>query len=343
MILRFFPQKIHKQRHRSLPLKKAIVSFLAITYSRVPLNANRRSLVLVPRQSIVVLLMLLLRPAGAEFTTVLRDEVDIAKSALGQVNAMIAEMQAMDDPFEYANNLGCLKDSKRILGWKIVGLNKRIEDTEGEIRTFEGSQANTPYPEQAIRHMRNPISEYPRRFKRGVHSKEMNDPDITMKDYIRLETEKVLKKGKVYNWETATYGKISSHVNPCVSSILVGILPLLNSSPSYLRTAISNYGVSLGSQANTPYQEQAIRDMRNLISEYPRRFKRGVHSKEMNDPDITMKEYIRLETEKVLKKGKVYNWETATYGKIRLDILKEDIVYQSLRKTLSLCLSFLDS
>nr|GEU74480.1 hypothetical protein [Tanacetum cinerariifolium] len=47
---------------------------------------------------------------------VLRDEVDIAKSALGQVNAMIAEMESMDDPFEYADSLGCLKDSKRILG-----------------------------------------------------------------------------------------------------------------------------------------------------------------------------------------------------------------------------------
>nr|GEZ85579.1 hypothetical protein [Tanacetum cinerariifolium] len=31
-----------------------------------------------------------------------------------------------------------------------------------------------------------------------------------------------------------------------VSSILVGILPLSHSSPSYLGTAISNYGVSLG-------------------------------------------------------------------------------------------------
>nr|GEY25929.1 probable methyltransferase PMT5 [Tanacetum cinerariifolium] len=32
----------------------------------------------------------------------------------------------------------------------------------------------------------------------------------------------------------------------CVSSILVSILPLSHSSPSYLRTAISNYGMSLG-------------------------------------------------------------------------------------------------
>nr|GFB63625.1 hypothetical protein [Tanacetum cinerariifolium] len=57
---------------------------------------------------------------------VLRDKVDIAKITLGQVNAIIAEMEAVDDPFEYADSLGCLKDSKRILGWKIMGLNQRI-------------------------------------------------------------------------------------------------------------------------------------------------------------------------------------------------------------------------
>ncbi|GJW34578.1 hypothetical protein Tco_0054610 [Tanacetum coccineum] len=37
----------------------------------------------------------------------------------------------------------------------------------------------------------------------------------------------------------------------------------------------------------------------------------------MDDPNIAMKEYIRLEEEKTRRRGKVYNWETATYGKIR--------------------------
>ncbi|GJR85355.1 hypothetical protein Tco_0209366 [Tanacetum coccineum] len=37
----------------------------------------------------------------------------------------------------------------------------------------------------------------------------------------------------------------------------------------------------------------------------------------MDDPDITMKEYVQYETKKALRNGKVYNWETATYGKIR--------------------------
>nr|GEU70795.1 putative ribonuclease H-like domain-containing protein [Tanacetum cinerariifolium] len=42
----------------------------------------------------------------------------------------------------------------------------------------------------------------------------------------------------------------------------------------------------------------------------------------MNDPNITMEEYIMLEEEKARRRGKVYNWETTTYGKIWYD---EDI------------------
>ncbi|GKD06873.1 hypothetical protein Tco_1186558 [Tanacetum coccineum] len=39
----------------------------------------------------------------------------------------------------------------------------------------------------------------------------------------------------------------------------------------------------------------------------------------MDDPNITMEEYIRLEEEKAQKHGKVFNWETARYGKIWYD------------------------
>nr|GEZ12891.1 hypothetical protein [Tanacetum cinerariifolium] len=35
----------------------------------------------------------------------------------------------------------------------------------------------------------------------------MNDPNITMEEYIKLVEEKARRHGKVYNWETATYGK----------------------------------------------------------------------------------------------------------------------------------------
>ncbi|GJX92324.1 hypothetical protein Tco_0345650 [Tanacetum coccineum] len=38
----------------------------------------------------------------------------------------------------------------------------------------------------------------------------MDDPNITMEEYIRLEEEKARRRGKVYNWKTATYSKICS-------------------------------------------------------------------------------------------------------------------------------------
>ncbi|GJY61338.1 reverse transcriptase domain-containing protein [Tanacetum coccineum] len=37
---------------------------------------------------------------------------------------------------------------------------------------------------------------------------KMDNPNITMEEYIRFEKEKARRHGKVYNWETATYGKI---------------------------------------------------------------------------------------------------------------------------------------
>ncbi|GJY17948.1 hypothetical protein Tco_0389439 [Tanacetum coccineum] len=37
----------------------------------------------------------------------------------------------------------------------------------------------------------------------------MDGPDITMEEYVRYETEKALRNGQTYNWETAKYGKIN--------------------------------------------------------------------------------------------------------------------------------------
>nr|GEV42707.1 reverse transcriptase domain-containing protein [Tanacetum cinerariifolium] len=45
---------------------------------------------------------------------------------------------------------------------------------------------------------------------------------------------------------------------------------------------------------------------------------------EMDDPNVTMAEYIQLEEEKACRRGQEYNWETATYGKIWYD---EDVHY----------------
>ncbi|GKD19846.1 hypothetical protein Tco_1209004, partial [Tanacetum coccineum] len=49
----------------------------------------------------------------------------------------------------------------------------------------------------------------------------MDDPNITMEEYIRLEEEKARRRGKVYNWETsAMYGRILTlSYEPTVSTL----------------------------------------------------------------------------------------------------------------------------
>ncbi|GJZ97325.1 hypothetical protein Tco_0669778, partial [Tanacetum coccineum] len=44
-----------------------------------------------------------------------------------------------------------------------------------------------------------------RRIEEVRYDVKMDDPNITMEEYIRLEEEKARRRGKVYNWENATY------------------------------------------------------------------------------------------------------------------------------------------
>ncbi|GJX43621.1 hypothetical protein Tco_0260297 [Tanacetum coccineum] len=81
-------------------------------------------------------------------------------------------------------------------------------------RYHEGFKSNTPYPGTSIRRIQDLLyTKILEDIKRGPYSKKspirhMDDPNITMEEYIRLEEEKTRRRGKVYNWETAMYGKI---------------------------------------------------------------------------------------------------------------------------------------
>ncbi|GJY96183.1 hypothetical protein Tco_0512544 [Tanacetum coccineum] len=52
----------------------------------------------------------------------------------------------------------------------------------------------------------------------------------------------------------------------------------------------------------------------------------ALHIVKIDDPNITIEEYIRLEKEKSRRRGKVYNWENATYGKIWYDEDVHDLI-----------------
>ncbi|GJS90079.1 hypothetical protein Tco_0772715 [Tanacetum coccineum] len=47
----------------------------------------------------------------------------------------------------------------------------------------------------------------------------------------------------------------------------------------------------------------------------------------MDDPNMTMEEYIKLEEGKARRRGRVFNWETTTYGKIKVDDDLDDLRY----------------
>ncbi|GJW26263.1 hypothetical protein Tco_0040074 [Tanacetum coccineum] len=39
----------------------------------------------------------------------------------------------------------------------------------------------------------------------------MDDPNITMEEYIRLKEEKARRHGRTFNWQTATFGKVENY------------------------------------------------------------------------------------------------------------------------------------
>ncbi|GJV82763.1 hypothetical protein Tco_1522661 [Tanacetum coccineum] len=53
----------------------------------------------------------------------------------------------------------------------------------------------------------------------------------------------------------------------------------------------------------------------------------------MDDPNVTMEEYIRLKEEEARKCGKVFNWETTKYGKIWYNEDIHDLRYQGIEYT----------
>ncbi|GKA96795.1 hypothetical protein Tco_0818890 [Tanacetum coccineum] len=132
----------------------------------------------------------------------------------------------------------------------------------------------------------------------------MDDPNITMEEYIRLEEEKSRRCSKVYNGETATYGKIWYQYGVSWGMDTAYRLPIQSfrfySNEDVIESCMSIphlrllYGViqhllsyvsipSLGGCGNGPFVTFS-----------------GIL--EINDPNITMEEYIRLEEEKARRR-----------------------------------------
>ncbi|GJY70245.1 hypothetical protein Tco_0473948 [Tanacetum coccineum] len=97
----------------------------------------------------------------------------------------------------------------------------------------------------------------------------MDDPNITMEEYISLEEEKVRRRSKVYNWETATYEKIwydedvydLKYVETEFPAIVFNDSLILNETPSCEPTETATYGKI--------WYDEDVLNLRSIETEFP--------------------------------------------------------------------------
>ncbi|GKB44842.1 hypothetical protein Tco_0889784 [Tanacetum coccineum] len=92
--------------------------------------------------------------------------------------------------------------------------------------------------------------------------------------------------------------------------------------PSYLILKVQRYtSVTLIKQRTSSNHQVVVQE------------KSSTWGRLMDDLNVTIEEYIRLEEEKAQKRGKVFNWETTKYGKIWYNEDIHDLRYQGLDYT----------
>ncbi|GKC35627.1 hypothetical protein Tco_1048011 [Tanacetum coccineum] len=74
------------------------------------------------------------------FINRLREEANTASNLVGQLNAFIAEIEALEDQEELFDTLMDLRDDREAARTKLQGLNKLITEAEQEIETKEAQE-----------------------------------------------------------------------------------------------------------------------------------------------------------------------------------------------------------
>nr|GEU45105.1 hypothetical protein [Tanacetum cinerariifolium] len=145
---------------------------------------------------------------------------------------------------------------------------------------------------------------------------KMDDPNITMKEYIRLEEEKTRRR--VFN-DMLTSDEVLS-CEPIVSSLndnkIDFRIPFDKSDDEDYTVIYDDNSFSFKIISINDFKTDLKNDNDNVnMASFPS----PELEVKMDDPNIIMEEYIRLEEERACRHGKVYNWETAMYGKIWYD------------------------
>ncbi|GJR68868.1 hypothetical protein Tco_0014933 [Tanacetum coccineum] len=72
------------------------------------------------------------------FINIMREEAQTARNCIAQLNALLAEIEAMGDADDVWDTLMCLRDDIRDENTKLIGLNDAIAQAEDKIATKEG-------------------------------------------------------------------------------------------------------------------------------------------------------------------------------------------------------------
>ncbi|GJU64779.1 putative reverse transcriptase domain-containing protein [Tanacetum coccineum] len=168
---------------------------------------------------------------------------------------------------------------------------------------------------------------YRRKCGSPVCWSEVSDSQLTGPELIRDTTEKIIQiKNRllVSPWKGVVHfrkrGKLSPrYIRPIKILARVGHVAYTLELPEELKGIHSTFHVLnlkkclAEGDIVVPMDEIQLDDKLHMIKEPVEVVDRKV---KIDNPNITMKEYIRFEEEKAHRRGKVYNWETATYGKI---------------------------
>nr|GEY02647.1 hypothetical protein [Tanacetum cinerariifolium] len=74
---------------------------------------------------------------GRHFINRMREEPPTSRNLIAQLNALIAELEALEDLKEVYDTLMCLRDDRRGENAKLIGLNELITQADEEIEVKE--------------------------------------------------------------------------------------------------------------------------------------------------------------------------------------------------------------
>ncbi|GJT97542.1 hypothetical protein Tco_1093060 [Tanacetum coccineum] len=129
--------------------------------------------------------------------------IDEGRREHGEIGGFIREFKRTNELLLKERN-----NSLRELEFEVYGLSKAINNAQLTKYKVKGVTTRGGKTTTKIIHDTNDINKEPPILHHDKpHRLIMDDPNITMEEYTRLEEEKARRQGQTFDWQTASYGK----------------------------------------------------------------------------------------------------------------------------------------